>query len=156
MHWCNAKQIETEVLFLVQVTFLIDCFVLWLLWLCTCVLYVIWVVLCFRVWIQYRVVIHHCTTRSGIQGGGIRTFTLLILSLCFSTYVFQIVISNKMLSWVLKRGFKWKTCLQGAVSDFSLGFFGSLTPDVWSLIPCAPFFLNCTGKYTPTCLKICN
>lgn len=37
--------------------------------------------LCFRAGIQFWVLIHHCSTRSGIQGGGIwRTYILLTLS----------------------------------------------------------------------------
>lgn len=34
-------------------------------------------VLCFRLWIQYRIAIHHCATRSGIRGGGMTAFVLL-------------------------------------------------------------------------------
>lgn len=88
---------------------------------CVLPLWLMWHVLCFRVWIQFWVVIHHCATRSGIQGGGIRGLVLLTLSQYFFQHLF-----SKL--WVLTE------CL--------VGFFGEvLFRNKW-LLPGVLWFSN--------------
>lgn len=78
---------------------------LWLtrvcVFMCMCCM---WFDMCcvFRVWIQYRVVIHHCTTRSGIRGGGIRNLILLTLSVFFQPTISKLCALTKCLVGCLR------------------------------------------------------
>lgn len=86
-------------------------------------------VLCFRLWIQYRIAIHHCASRSGILGGGMTASVLLTHSGNVSyPEFFQIVRSaNQMPEATVRRVLRDKKKNKKTLPTvfFSLGSCGS-------------------------------
>lgn len=95
---------------------------------CVLPLWLMWHVLCFRVWIQFWVVIHHCATRSGIQGGGIRGLVLLTLSQYFFQHLFSKlwVLTECLVGFFGEVLFRNKWLLSGGCFDSLTTVFGDL------------------------------